>query len=330
VTSARELYGQLGLGPAPSRIGNLRAVDTDVVTASGAAVVAVDDGGTRHLLVPVPEGSSGRPDLGAAVSVRLRVLTDSGTDRLFVDVACTEHRLHDLFDIVVNEMLHAVSADPDGDHRRHCQRVLDRWRQLLRRGSERLLGPEQLAGLAAELVWLTRMARIDPDAVLRIWRGPLGEAHDLRGPGLAVEIKGLTSGTTVEIHGLRQLEPPTGAALFLAAVHLDPPGEGSAVSVPSLVEGLIDSGVDGVELLKLLAEVPYDHADREVYEAFAWTVVGEAIYEIDNGFPHIAPDVLVGGPPVGITAVRYSLDLAVCTPVAIEPEALAIRLADIP
>jgi len=327
VTSAQPLFRSITEAPPPASLGGLRAVDTDLHLPEGPALVAIDDLGNRHLLVPVPIETAGRPDLGATVSVRVRTLTDRDTERRFIDVACTDRRLDDLFDIVVDEMVGELVGTPGNRRHRVCLRVLDRWRQLLRRGAGSLLGPEQLTGLLAELWWVDRIASVDAQAALDLWTGPRGAAHDLTGPELSIEIKAVTAVPVVEIHGIRQLEAPPGSNLVLAVVHLAPSGDEDGVTVPDLIDRSSESGVDTVELLTLLSGVGYEHSDREAYESFRWRVIDEGLRDVDDAFPRITPTTTDFGSHSAIGAVRYTLHLDSCPePEDIDPDTLALRL----
>jgi len=99
------------------------------------------------------------------------------------------------------------------------------------------LGPSRLAGLFGELVVLERLLERRGDAA-NLWTGPSGHRHDFTGVTRSVEVKTSTAteGRRVRIHGLDQLEAPSGAGLDLVWVRVEQNASGR--SVPALVEDL--------------------------------------------------------------------------------------------
>lgn len=323
MTSRPRFDGVAGTGD--QRIGGLRAADTTVDTPHGPALIAVDDDGLRHLLVPAARDLEAAPDRGVSVTIELRTLMDRGADRRFVDVACLEPRLDDLFDTVVDEILDRLQEHPDRNPFRNCQYVLDRWRQLLRRGGDRLLQRDRLAGLLAELLWLEQLTGIAADAALAVWSGPSGAPQDFTAPGGLLEVKATTTDRVV-INGIRQLHDPHGRPLWLGVVHLGPAGP-DAVTVPGLVDRILDAGIDAAGFFDRLADAGYhtEHADQ--YAEAAWTVVGQSVWEVDSSFPRLTPDDTTFGSHAALTEVQYALlTESLPDPTGPAPEALASLL----
>ena len=303
-------------------LGGLRASETNVSTGDGNALVAVDENALRHLLVPVAHTFDAPRDRGVAVTIDVRTLTDSGTDRRFVDITCLEPSLNDLFDIVVDEMLAELAARPDRNGHRSCQYVLDRWRHLLRRSDSRVLGPEQLAGLLGELVWLERLARLSPDAALDLWTGPTGAPQDFTSHDRVLEVKATRSGT-ITINGIGQLSDPHERLVRLAVLRLAPLGP-EAIGVPDLIDRIVDADVDPVAFLDRLAAVGYHPEHRSHYTEQRWTVVKEAIFDVTDDFPRITPLTATYGSHAAVSGVFYSLDLTYLPdPAVVEPLEIA-------
>jgi hypothetical protein len=139
------------------------------------------------------------------------------------------------------------------------------------------------------------------------WRGPRREPHDIVLPECAVEVKavGATS-TSVEIHGVHQLDPPgLPLALVLATVAEDDAGTG----LPELVDRLLARVTDRGQAVRLLATAGYSLADAERYrERFAVTEIAHA--EVTDSVPRIVPQSFgKTGLPSGVDDVSYRIEL---------------------
>jgi len=102
---------------------------------------------------------------------------------------------------------------------------------------------EALVGLYCELHVLRELLGRDQRSV-SFWTGPLGAPFDFISGTLAIEAKAvLAAGWNVVIHGLDQLDVPSGVELWLC-VHQLHRTESDGESVPELVDDVISSGVD--------------------------------------------------------------------------------------
>lgn len=323
-----EAWAVLGAAAADERI--IRVEHAGVTLPTGDVLAGLDIHGGRHLLVSVAELDSVREDRrSAGVQIRQAVLQENGESLAFLDVVCLVPRLNDLFAEVASDMLEALLVDPS-DPPRICHQVLERWRELLDRPDPRLLGPQQLAGLFGELLFVKELARRDPKHGIDAWTGPAKSQHDLMRGSLAVEVKTTTvrEGRIVQIHGAEQLEAPSRGDLFLAFVRLDVEGDGT--SVPQLVEEILDQGVERRTLLELLSQAGYDPAKSLEYERPLFTVREQRLYAVVDDFPRIVGESFAQRRvPPGVLRLRYDVDLTNEPPFSLEDPAVARVLASL-
>ncbi|GAA0624489.1 PD-(D/E)XK motif protein [Kribbella sandramycini] len=309
----QELWTALS-GGAASASDRLRVADTPVMSAAGPLMVALDDAGCRHLLVPVSAERVVRGGLnGPALVLRKRSLVDDDDRRTFADLACLRKDLDDVFTGLCADVLRSVEKEPR-DPLKVLYGRLERWRALFQTSS-RLLGPEQQAGLFAELTVLQRLLEIDPSAH-RTWTGPQRHHHDFSGGGRAVEVKATTvsDGRRIRVHGLDQLEgSPDG--LHLHWVRLEAASEAGR-SLNSLVDEVLRGCDDEGDMRTRLSAAGYQVADRRHYDQPRFTVAERRAYAVDSGFPRlIAGDLRAAGVPINVTDVQYTVDLSSEPPV---------------
>ncbi|MEU6120940.1 PD-(D/E)XK motif protein [Streptomyces sp. NPDC047123] len=317
-----ESWRDLLLAPVTAD-NRLRTAPLPVTTSHGPVLAAVDHEGHRHLLVPIAGNQRVReiPD-GQVLRLRKRPLENEEVYQYYADLGCLRRDLDGVFTGLGEDVLREM-ARLDEDERapaspqalKALHRVLDRWRALFRT-SGTLLGPEQLAGLYGELHILLRLLTENPSAH-RLWTGPGGSPHDFTSGTEAVEVK-TTRGNSlrVRIHGLRQLEPPTGGTLQLACLRVEhAPEGGEGESVVDAVERALLLCDDESTLLGLLAAVGYHSVDAERYRAARFQVRDERWYAVTVGFPRITTaDLAAAAVPGNVTDVEYTVDLTVTPP----------------
>ncbi|MGY1722732.1 PD-(D/E)XK motif protein [Blastococcus sp. SYSU DS0533] len=288
-----------------------------VDTAAGKIAAAVDHDGTRHLLLPIPIGTPVATDRRSrSVTIERRELIVDGERCWFIDVACQQPALNDLFERLAVEICERVAAEPE-DYLVIPGRTLSRWRQLLEAGKEPLT-PGQVVGLFGELWVLREMVAEDPLRRVDHWVGPDNAVHDFRRGRVAVEVKTSTTrnGRIVEIHGADQLAVAASDKLILVYLRVREASEG--INLRKLVTSLEAQGVDPVSLRGRLnaAGVPLD-LNSPSYE-----VIEERWFTVRDSFPRIIPDSFLGGRvPEGILSLSYRLDLTGPEPVPLEAEA---------
>ncbi|BBZ20886.1 hypothetical protein MGAD_52210 [Mycolicibacterium gadium] len=298
----------------PSLPGRGRAHGTDFSTACGEILIAVNEDGSRAVLFPTESDDAFASDTTTKVQVTKRTLRFDGDEAVYVAVSCSADRLNGVFTTLAAEMIQAS----EGVSRPSAVilATLDEWRDLLSGEKSEILTESKLVGLAAELLTLLAVLSSDPHRDVTVWTGPQGALHDIRRGPEALEVKGTLSreGLSVEIHGLRQLEPPTDGRLHLVVFRLERDVE-HGFSVPDLVRSILDLGVSRLEFVKRLGHVGYDQADEANYAELRYAVVDRYVYAVDGTFPRIVRASLVAGDaPAGVTLLRYTVDLAGATP----------------
>lgn len=300
----------------------LRVSHLPVGTQQGPLVAAVDHEGHRHLLIPTNAQHKVRSGLdGPVLRLRKRPLEDEDTYQTYADLACLRGDLNDLFTGLCMDVLAAVGELP-GNPVKALYRVLDRWKALFQSHGP-TLGPEQLAGLFAELTVLRALLERDPSAH-RLWRGPKGHRHDFSTGTVAVEVKAGIDGTgrRPRIHGLGQLEPPVDGTLCLVWLGLHRViTADSGIGFVEQVERVLEMCDDEPALLGLLAEWGYRHFEADHYRDVRFAVAEEKWYAVVPGFPGLTGGALLSaGLPVSILDVEYTIDLSGESPTALAPD----------
>lgn len=294
--------------PAEDKI---RLLETAVSTVIGKVLVGLDARGRRHLCLPTTAAEVGLKDrLSRGVVIETLELEAASGPRPFVDVLCRDAKLNPIFSIVAADMLEAVRTSPAQPFST-CHSVLERWRMLLEKERPALMSLEELSGLFAELLVLEALGAINP-RVLSSWRGPDRDMHDFVCGPVDIEVKSTRSAASdiIEISDLHQLESAPGVNLYVAfhRVHLAP---GRGRSVPSVIDDLVELGLDEPELFAKLGLYGYDPRDAEKYLDLPFELLEERWYPVDSKFPRLVPgSFITGKPPAEVKKVRYSLDLS--------------------
>ncbi|MEU4395992.1 PD-(D/E)XK motif protein [Kribbella sp. NPDC023855] len=314
----QDLWDALG-NRTSSASDRLRVADTPVTSTAGPVAVALDDAGCRHLLVPISAERVVRGGLdGPTLVLRKRTLVDGDDRRTFADLGCLRKDLDDVFTGLCADVLQSVDREPH-DPLKVLYGRLDRWRALFRT-SGHLLGPEQQAGLFAELTVLTDLLELDPSAH-RTWTGPERYRHDFVGAGHAVEVKStiVSDGRRIRVHGLDQLEAPPGG-LHLYWIRLDPRSE-TGRSLNSLVDRALELCDDEGDLWTRLAAAGYHVVDRRHYDQPRFAVAARRRYSVGPDFPRlVAGDLDEAGLSINVTDVHYTVDLSSEPPIPVSDD----------
>jgi hypothetical protein len=294
------------------RAGGLHVRESDVAVAAGPVLHALE-GARRLLLVPLAAEDRPVTDEGSkGVILRPRDLDDAGALRRFQTVVCELSELNSAFETFCDEILEALADAPDNPPA-SCLAILERWRDLLEPRSSRLLGANALSGLLAELHLLERLASLGgAGGALDLWMGPGGARFDFMGQGSAVEVKATTSRDTfsVGIHGLLQLDPPSGTELYLYAEQLErvPAGDDS---VPDALDRLVTSGIPRQALLAHVAQIGVLPADLDSYQMVRFRLLAHRTFRVQPGFPRLVAAELTDPTMADrVTNVSYTIDLS--------------------
>jgi hypothetical protein len=304
-------WRQIELNAPVSAEREFRVFDTGLETPHGAALLALDSAGLRHLLLPVgAEFPASNDRRSGGVHLTTRSLVDASATRQYLDLACQKQHLNGVFTHMANEVLDALRAG-GGEPLAACRQTLQRWRELLdREAPPGGLSTEALCGLFGELWHLSRVTLISPDG-LNTWQGPFGARHDFSVAAMALEVKTTTQRDTwkLRIHGLTQLECPRDATLFLSAMRLELNGA-SGTTVPDMIHEVMQHGVDRKDLLNRLSLLGYDLRDETQYRQLRIALIEVETFEVTEAFPRLTTASFGAGPPTGVSDLHYTIDLS--------------------
>ena len=210
------------------------------------------------------------------------------------------------------------------DNRDALNRAIRRtmhWHHLLRGGKSGLLSLEEQRGLLGELQFLLHLIDlIGPRAAIEAWKGPFGASKDFELDGCLVEVKARRGAAKpfVQISSEDQLSDIDGCRLFLVVSAIDAVVKPNGLTLTDYVteveklyavadpeayslweEAIMSTGFDFED----------DYADRR------WNIGKSLHFEVVDGFPRIA-----NPPPLGVSAVRYSISLDACSNFSVEPD----------
>jgi hypothetical protein len=290
-------------------VSAFRTADIGIDTAQGPLLAGIDAQGHRHLLVPIADRHTLREEIdGRTVVLRRRALEDETRYQEYASLELLDQRLDVMFTALCVEVSGRIAGEPERPVGA-LREVLKDWRELLA-GNRQVLSSTALAGLIGELHLLRSMVMQDPGAVA-FWTGPAGSAQDFHRGLDAVEVKTTTSpeGRTVNIHGADQLDVTAPGRLLLHWLRLQP---GQGVSLPDLVNGILERTDDPGRFRTLLHKVGYHEADSPVYAHQRFGTIEHRTYLVGRGFPRITPAGLSGDAVLaGIGPIEYTLDLDV-------------------
>lgn len=293
-------------------------------TRWGEARLAIDQHGVRHVLIPMPAGRRRvrTDERSSGIHIGEERSLEEGRVVTYVDIACLKPHLQDLFAVIADEILDGASSSADPPDV-VAERVLSRWRGLLDRGRREGPTDDVLAGLFGELLFLRRLAAHDPTA-LRLWTGPAKGVWDFYTHGIALELKTsrTRAGWSATISSVNQLDTSDGTDLVLAMVKIERVDNGD-VSVMTLVEELVAAGVDRVALYESLdlAGLSVEHHERAA--AFTARLMDERAWRVGDDFPRLTRASFAGGVlPLGVTDVKYGIDLTASSANTLTPDAL--------
>lgn len=186
---------------------------------------------------------------------------------------------------------------------------LARWKTFLSGRNPRVLSPEEVRGLFAELHFLRHLYKKGkPAAALDAWCGPDGTQQDFIYGDIAIEIKSISGQerNSVYISSEDQLET-TCENLFLVVYRLgNMPGAEQAMSLNDLVavmeKELNATGMADRFLVKLGT---YGYVRIDEYDRPQLTVLEQRFFHVMDDFPRIIRSELADG----LTAVRYQIQL---------------------
>ena len=204
------------------------------------------------------------------------------------------------------------------------------WQRFLTVRRSGRLSPQEQMGLIGELRVLGEVLVpiIGEARAVSAWSGPLGTAKDFEVNDDAIEIKTVSdTQSKVRISSEYQLFPDGLNHLFLGVVEVvrADGDEADSTTVTVAAETVRDglSSADSVildDFERRLRATGFDWSDD--YSDTSWSVGRRRWFTVGPAFPRITPDNL----PAGLSAVRYSLDLASCADFSVPEDAVLATL----
>ncbi len=270
------------------------------------ARLALDHLGVIHLFVALPPGrETFALPLAEVLPAKWFAEEVDDAESSALDIACPDPKLIPTFLSLLGEMLTRV--DESGDA---CidelMRVLGGWREALAR-EQRASSRQRAIGLFGELTVLRQIARTDPTRAMAVWRGKEGYRHDFFHNN-AVEVKAYTgtNSPSVEIHGVYQLDPPSGGDLHLIALRLEESSAGKTVA--DLIDELDALGVPR----GFLFERSTDDSPIISEDTLRFVVAEERLFHVTEDFPGLRASRISAERLIGVSNLRFALMLDVC------------------
>lgn len=187
---------------------------------------------------------------------------------------------------------------------------IKRWKTFLAGRNARLLSPEEIRGLYAELTvlrWLYQ-AGVEQIQAVSAWTGADKVQQDFVFTGCAVEVKSISGSdrSTVRISSEDQLESILDNLFLLICRLRDANEDEQAHSLNALVE-LIDSELGDAEAIQEFARKlgAYGYVPAQEYDKPRFVVAATDVYRVVEGFPRIIRSDL----SAGVTRVNYQIEI---------------------
>jgi len=203
---------------------------------------------------------------------------------------------------------------------------IKRWKAFLAGRKTRLLSPEEIRGLFAELWFLRSLyqSHLPEKAAVDAWCGVEGLHQDFIFGNTAVEIKSLSGKerNTVHISSEDQLEGISDN-LFLMIFRLnDMPDSARALSLNDAVYRIENELTDASVIENFSAKLAgYGYVSIPEYDLPKLLVNATHAYLVSNNFPRLIRSCL----PEGVTKVSYEIELENISLFEIEPEQIFRR-----
>lgn len=300
------------------------AVGIGYSVAAGEIMAGVDGEGHRFILIPLMPGEAAKVDTKGRAVHLLRL---KHAETQFLAVMCLSRDLYSVFTQFSRELLGSVeSVDSPA---KAAADAFDRWKALFSDAIQRGLLPEsQLVGLIGELLTVQALLKISAPADLLYWRGPFGDAQDVRTQSHALEVKATLAreGRIVGISSIDQLQPRPHTSLFL--VHHQLETDPGGFNVMEVTQRLLSLGASPLALAAGLAEHRINLDDLGPYEGRRYRLVKTRMYDVaEAAFPRITrASFSEGDIPAGTLRVSYSIDLTNEPPVPLSTDSMNLVL----
>lgn len=300
---------------SPPSVNELSSLPLDGVLARGPARVALDREGHRHLLVPAGEEQIPSDQRQSVLTVIQRNLRFGPVAESFVDVSCAEAGLAAEFDDLIMDVVESISESEEPA--RDTVLVIGRWRRMFSSAAGHQLSEEQRVGLAAELSVLKALHEANPSVGAALWTGPDRASHDFELSSRCLEVKAY-GGTSdqIQIHGLGQLGTHEERPLFLLLIQVERGDDG--LTLAELVDSVRREFEGDPALAAQLAKAGWRAGDSALADV-RYQIGSPVVVPVESDVPRLVPSMLsAGAVPVGVSKVRYSVEISELIPHAAE------------
>ena len=196
-------------------------------------------------------------------------------------------------------------------------RRLERWQNLLKRSSEKLLNKSEQIGLFGEILLLRDrfLSNLNYAAAVASWCGCDNDEQDFLFSGWLIEVKSQMSSSDrkLNISSQDQLDTVSGSIIIchqtLSLSSEDDPNSYTLLGLIQQVEGMfLGTDLYAIDLFyaKLILA---GYLEREEYDRDSLILNGRTYFEVRDGFPRIIASDLMDG----IGDVHYTVSIDACS-----------------
>lgn len=288
------------------------------------------DKDSHCLLIIELEGEHGiqfRTDAVRIQGIRLDLRQEDARQQRLV-LTLEKHVDQDIFAALCETLIGAVASITDPATALAVALVhLKRWKAFLASKRTRLLSPEEIRGLFAELLFLRSLyqgCHLPEENAVESWCGIEGVHQDFIFGNTAVEIKSLSGKerSTVRISSENQLEGLSGN-LFLMIYRLsEMPGSDEAFSLNDAVRRIESELTEAGAIENFTGKLAgYGYMPLAEYDQPRLQLACTKAYRVTAGFPRLVRGQL----PEGVTKVSYEIELEKISPFEVDPEQIFRR-----
>lgn len=308
------------------------SVDYNVRLVAGSGMIPLywgrDTEGHCLLLVELDGDHSiqFRKDAVQVQGIRLDLRhSDEGQQRFVLTLE--KHIDQDLFSSLCEALIGSITpiADP-ATALSVALAHIKRWKAFLAGKKTRLLSPEEIRGLFAELLFLRSLYQgpLSEEQAVEAWCGVEGVHQDFIFGNTAVEIKSLSGKerNTVRISSEDQLEGLSDN-LFLLILRLDNMADSNrSLSLNDAVRRIENELTDAVALENFSAKLAgYGFIPVHEYDVPKMQLISAHTYRVTGDFPRLVRAHL----PEGVTRVSYEIELEKISPFEVDQEQIFRR-----
>lgn len=309
VRKAAQGWSMVRAGDSEATGLEVPTIPAGVATRVGEVRFAIGEHGEARLLLPLAAGDDTQGTIEApALRISVSQFVAAGRYTRFLDLTCLESDLEVVFCEVADEIVERIRSG-SGCVAAATSTIED-FRALLLRASRARVEIGPIAGLVGELFVLNRLLDRSPSA-WTAWCGPLGDRHDFRTGDHALEVKTTTKAgnTEITVSSIEQMAEPTGGALHLLHLTLEP-ASGGLLTVSALTRAATAKADEENGIHDRLAALGCSDKDAPEWNAHAFRYEDQSLFEVGRGFPRLTPAMFPhGSAPAGVFGVVYRIDL---------------------